>query len=61
MDVYRVPCSFSAYPMDLVFVLEIGAIAGLITEKYTGGTEKTEQSDLQVISDIAEFVHGAGK
>ena len=60
MDVYRVPCSFSAYPMDLVFVLENGAIAGLITDKYTGWTEKTEQSDLQVISDIAEFVYGEG-
>ena len=47
--------------MDLVFVLENGAIAGLITDKYTGGIEETEQSDLQVISDIAEFVHGAGK
>ena len=49
MDVYRVPCSFSAYPMDLVFVLENGAIAGLITDKYTGGTEKTEHSDFEEI------------
>ena len=46
MDVYRVPCSFSVFPMDLVFVLENGEIAGLITDKYTGDMEETEQSNL---------------
>ena len=49
MDVYRVPCSFSVFPMDLVLVLENGAIAGLITDKYTGGIEETEQSDFEEI------------
>ena len=49
MDVYRVPCSFSVFPMDLVFVLEKGEIAGLITDKYTGNTEETEQSDFEEI------------
>ena len=49
MDVYRVPCSFSVFPMDLVFVLENGVIAGLITDKYTGGIEETEQSDFAEI------------
>ena len=42
-DVLRVPCSFSVYPIDLVFVLEDGAIAGLITDKYTGGAEEDSE------------------
>jgi len=49
MDAYRVPCSFSVFPMDLVFTLENGAISGLVTDKYTGNMEETEQSDFAEI------------
>lgn len=42
-DVLRVPCVFSAFPVDLVFVLEDGAIAGLITDKFTGEREENSE------------------
>ena len=41
-DVFRVPCSFSVFPVDLVFVLEDGMIAGMITDQYTGTKEAAE-------------------
>ena len=46
MNVLRVPCTFSAAPADLVFVLENGAIAGLVTDVYTGESETpTEETE----------------
>ena len=40
MKAYRVPCRFSLMPLDLAVTLdENGAIAGLTTQLYTGGTQ----------------------
>ena len=44
--VFHVPCVFSAMPVDLLLIVQDGAIAGLQTGVYTGGTdEKETESD----------------
>ena len=42
-NVLRVPCTFSLAQADLVFVLEDGAIAGLVTDVYTGSQESSAE------------------
>ena len=43
---FHVPCVFSAMPVDLLLIVQDGAIAGLQTGAYTGGTdEKETESD----------------
>ena len=43
---FHVPCVFSAMPVDLLLIVQDGAIAGLQTGAYTGGTdEKGTESD----------------
>ena len=44
-DVLRVPCIFSMAKADLVFVLEKGAIGGLVTDYYTGAQEALIEED----------------
>jgi len=45
--VFHVPCVFSAMPVDLLLIIQDGAIAGLQTGVYTGGTdEKETESDV---------------
>ncbi|MBQ9288856.1 MAG: alpha/beta fold hydrolase [Clostridia bacterium] len=39
---FRVPCIFSAAQVDLLLIVQDGAIAGLQTGAYTGGTEEEE-------------------
>ena len=43
--VFFVPCVFSAMPVDLVLATQDGAIAGLSTGAYSGGKEKTEETE----------------
>ena len=45
-DVLRVPCIFSMAKADLVFVLEKGAIGGLVTDYYTGAQEAPAEEAL---------------
>ena len=44
-QVFYVPCVFSAAPVDLILVLENGAVAGLQTGPYTGGREEVADTD----------------
>ena len=53
MDVYRIPCAFSLIPVDMVLVLQDGVIAGLVTDKYTGAKEKSEDNTDQDSTDQA--------
>lgn len=39
---FHVPCIFSVMPVDLLLIVQDGAIAGLQTGAYTGGTEEKE-------------------
>ena len=41
--IFRIPCRFRLMPLDLLLTTEGGAIAGLVTAEYTGGT--AEESD----------------
>ena len=40
LDAFRVPCRFSVMPADLVLVLDHGAIAGLVTDHFSGDEQK---------------------
>ena len=42
---FYIPCVFSAMPVDLILIVQEGAIAGLQTGIYTGGKKKTTESD----------------
>lgn len=41
LDAFFVPCVFTAMPLDLILIVQDGAIAGLVTGEYTGGREET--------------------
>ncbi len=48
---YYIPCVFTAMPVDLVLVVQDGAIAGLQTGTYSGNQEK-EQTESGVFDSI---------
>ncbi len=60
LRVLRVPCIFSVSRVDLVFVLENGAIAGLVTDVYTGSAQEDagETETGESAGNVAE--NGAG-
>ena len=43
---FSIPCAFSLMPVDLVLVIQDGAVAGLQTGAYSGGKEEKTESDL---------------
>lgn len=60
--IYNIPCVFSAMSVDLILVVQDGAIAGLQTGKYSGTpkAEKTEAAAFDSI-DLALPVPGLGE
>ncbi len=50
---FYVPCVFSAMPLDLVLVVQDGAIAGLNTGAYTGGREAAAETGAYKAVDLA--------
>ena len=46
LKVFYIPCTFSAMQVDLILVVQDGAIAGLQTGTYSGGKEEETESDL---------------
>lgn len=61
MTVYRVPCRFSTAELDIVMPLDSeGAIAGLVTDRYTGpakpeNTEGRHYSETELFLPVPEF------
>lgn len=51
MEAFLIPCVFSVMPVDLVLVIQDGAIAGLSTGAYSGDKEKDE-----VVSDEVDSI-----
>lgn len=43
---FSIPCAFSLMPVDLVLVIQDGAVAGLQTGAYSGRKEEKTESDL---------------
>jgi hypothetical protein len=41
--IYRVPCRFTAKPMDLLVTVQDGVLAGISFADYTGKAEETEE------------------
>ena len=52
MEAFYIPCVFAAMPVDLVLVMQDGAIAGLVTGAYSGGKEEEEEAG----SDLYESI-----
>ena len=48
---FYIPCAFSVMPLDLVLIVQDGAIAGLSTGAYSGGGE--EQAESEAFDSIA--------
>ena len=44
---FFIPCAFSVMPVDLILVIQDGAIAGLSTGAYSGGQEEKESGALE--------------
>ena len=61
MTVYRVPCRFSTAELDIVMPLDSeGAIAGLVTDRYTGpakpeNTEDRHYSETELFLPVPEL------
>lgn len=46
MKTYRIPCRFALMPLDIALTLDgNGAVAGLTTQLFTGGSQKTETAE----------------
>ncbi len=61
---FTVSCRFSVMPMDIVLVVQDGAIAGLQTAAYSGGTEETsgqEETENYDSVELALPVAGLGE
>ena len=50
---FLIPCAFSLMPVDIILVVQDGAIAGLSTGAYSGGKEEKTESDLYDSIDLA--------
>ena len=60
--IYNIPCVFSAMSVDLILVVQDGAIAGLQTGKYSG-TPKAEKAEAEAFDsiDLALPIPGLGE
>ena len=62
LKVFYVPCTFSAMQVDLILVVQDGAIAGLQTGAYSGGEEEAAtESDLYDSIELALPVPSLGE
>ena len=50
---FFIPCAFSVMPVDIILVIQDGAIAGLSTGAYSGGKKEETISDLYDSIDLA--------
>ena len=46
MKTYSIPCAFSKTPVDLILIVQDGAIAGLQVGKYSGSAKEETESDV---------------
>ena len=58
---FSIPCAFSVMPVDLVLVVQDGAVAGLQTGAYSGGKEEKAESDLFDSIELALPVPSLGE
>ena len=58
---FSIPCAFSLMPVDLVLVVQDGAIAGLQTATYSGGREEKTDSELFDSIELALPVPSLGE
>ena len=58
---FSIPCAFSLMPVDLILVVQDGAIAGLQTGAYSGGQEEKTESDAFESQDLALPVPSLGE
>ena len=61
LKVFYIPCAFSAMQVDLILVVQDGAIAGLQTGTYSGGKEEKTESDLYESFELALPVPSLGE
>ena len=62
LKAFYVPCAFSVMPVDIILVIQDGAIAGLSTGAYSGGKEaEAEASELFDSIDLALAVPSLGE
>ena len=61
MKAFFIPCAFSVMPVDLILVVQDGAIAGLSTGAYSGGQEASAESDTFDSVELALPVPGLGE
>ena len=59
--VFYVPCVFSVMSVDLILVVQDGAVAGLQTGTYSGGKEDREESDAFDSIDLPLPVQSLGE
>ena len=58
---FSIPCAFSLMPVDLILVVQDGAIAGLQTGAYSGGQEEKTESGAFESQDLALPVPSLGE
>ena len=58
---FSIPCAFSVMPVDLVLVIQDGALAGLQNGAYSGGKEEKAESDLFDSIELALPVPSLGE
>ena len=62
LKAFYIPCTFSAMQVDLILVVQDGAVAGLTTGAYSGGKEtETAESDLYDSVELALPVPSLGE
>ena len=58
---FSIPCAFSLMPVDLILVVQDGAVAGLQTGTYSGGKEEKTESELSESIELALPVQSLGE
>ena len=61
MKTYSIPCAFSKTPVDLILIVQDGAIAGLQVGKYSGSAKEETESDVFDSIELALPVPSLGE
>ena len=61
MKTYSIPCAFSKTPVDLILIVQDGAIAGLQVGKYSGSIKEEAKSDVFDSIELALPVPSLGE
>ena len=61
MKTYSIPCAFSKTPVDLILIVQNGAIAGLQTGKYSGSIKEEAESGVFDSIELALPVPSLGE